>query len=332
MYILYHCSNCGRATVSQTELATAACLCGRNAKKEILRSESPIVTWKSEEALANARLGLRHVNPPPPKVGDARGVTPQALINARSALRHVEAPKAAALPKPEQTASGVEPMVRSREQMTVDKKVVLVSGDKATAIVAEDAVVKKLVHVEGTHMVVPKSLYAIFSKFAAKGKNPLEMDTNRNRVIAWTVVNQGKNMKVPAQKGRRIKFWMKAQGKFGYKNEDFGGRDLSKTLQRIAADQAAPTSGVNANDKKPFTNDRAHAFRLPLSPSGYHGYNEYYVTHDSSVGKRISGAKGEAGTERLVIGPPDKLFFTWHHYDEGSWFEFDWTNNTWTAL
>jgi hypothetical protein len=180
--------------------------------------------------------------------------------------------------------------------------------------------------------VVPKSLYAIFSKFAIDGKNPLGTDTHRNRVIAWTMVNQLRNMKVPSQQNRKIKFWMKQQGKYGYKNEDFPGRDLAKTLQRIAADQPAPTSGVEAYDKKKFTNDRAHAFRLPLSPSGFHGYNEYYVTHDATVGKRISGAAGEAGTERLVIGPPDKLFFTWHHYDEGSWFQYQWQANSWTAL
>jgi len=357
MYILYHCGNCGRATISQTSLAVAACVCGRNAKKEILRSESPIAVLTLDqnvvlnhvepaarpvftdprgatpEALRNARSGLRHVETAPAKTfGDARGVTPDALAKAKLGLRHADGPKTPELPKPDLTKSGnIIPMVQSKEEIDLNGTAVLIPGDKATAIVANDAVVKKLVHTNGTHMVVPKSLYAIFSKFTKKGKNPMEMDTNRNRVVAWTMVNQSRNMKVPAQTSRQIKFWMANQDKYGYKREDFGGRDLSKTLNRIAADLAAPTSGINAYDKKPFTNDRKHAFRLPVSASGFHGYNEYYVTHDSSAG-RISGSKGAAGQERLVIGPPDKLFFTWHHYDEGSWFQFNWQTNAWTAL
>jgi hypothetical protein len=360
MYILYRCGRCGVATVGEIEGAVANCVCGYGNKKVILRSEAPIVILTLDEdvalrhvepvdrpgfgdargvtpqALAEARSKLRHVETAPrPGFGDARGVTPQALAEARKGLRHVTPDVKQSLPSPEKNKAGkIIPMVSSYEKIGEDapnNKAILIPGAKATAIVANDDVVKTLVHNDGTHMIVPKSLFVIFRKFTLPGHSPLENDTSRNRVIAWTMVNQSRSMKVPALQGKQIRFWNDKQKKFSGYRADFEGRDLSKTLRRVADDQQPSTSGFNAYDKKKFTNDRKNAYRLPLSPSESHCYYEYYVTHDSSVG-RVSGGQGAAGKERLVIGPPDHLFYTWDHYNEGSWFKYAWNTNTWTSL
>jgi ribonuclease len=360
MYILYQCGHCGLATVGQVEGAIANCMCGSGKKTVVLRSEAPIVIITLDEdialrhiepaerptfgdargvtpeALAEARSKLKHVEPASrPVYGDARGVTPQALAEARAKLRHVTTEVKQSLPAAERNpANKLIPMVSSYEKIGEDTPTttaVLIPAGKATAIVAKDEVVKSLVHKEATHMVIPRSLYDIFRKFTAPGHSPLENDTYRNRVIAWTVVNQNRMMRVPALTGKQIRFWNPNQNKFSGYRADFGGRDLSKTLQRVAEDRQPVTSGFNAYDKKQFTNDRKNAYRLPLSPSESHCYYEYYVTHDSSAG-RISGGPGAAGKERLVIGPPDHLFYTWDHYNEGSWFKYGWNTNTWTSL
>ncbi len=360
MYTLYQCGQCGLATVGQVEGVVANCMCGYSKKTVILRSDAPIVIITLDkdialrhiepadrptfgdargvtpEALAEARSKLKHVEPVSrPVFGDARGVTPQALAEARAGLRPVTPEVKQSLPAAERnSANKILPMVSSYEQIGQDTpttKAVLIPGGKAAAIVANDDVVKSLVHKDGTHMVIPKSLYEIFRKFTAPGHNPLENDTYRNRVIAWTVVNQSRAMRVPALTGKQIRFWNPQQNKYSAYRADFGGRDLSKTLQRVADDRQPVTSGFNAYDKKQFTNDRKNAYRLPLSPSESHSYYEYYVTHDSTAG-RISGGQGAAGKERLVIGPPDHLFYTWDHYNEGSWFKFAWNTNAWIAL
>lgn len=121
-------------------------------------------------------------------------------------------------------------------------------------------------------------------------------------------------------------------------------RNLQPTLLRIAKGEPIAKTLKNAaynNDGNQTSNkikyDRySNGYRGPKpnskhlpAPSTSANYWEYYVDRDGTEGaSRLSMKDGTPGAERLFLGPPDYVYYTWNHYGSDVPFGRDRSNLT----
>lgn len=256
-----------------------------------------------------------HIGTSPPA---ATRRTPLLLTNGPAAV-----PGGAPAPPP--GAPAAVPPAQPRVAPTK----VLPSDAKPIVLGASEQLLKDMFlnHVEGEVLSFPPN--SLISKYFPNSADAHELKKGEMkddskayaRLIAIYLVekhNASLRIQIAAPKGDT------------YKGVPDLNRNLLSTLTRIAKgesiakgldNQAYNHDGGLTSDKvdydrysKNYKGSRPNSKYLP-APSTSARYWEYYVDRDNTPqASKLSMGGGRPGIERLFLGPPDYVYYTWNHY------------------
>jgi hypothetical protein len=325
----YYCAGCHRLAVVPVAGVIAGCMCGSGPWIEVSPRVTPgqlgSVVLQSPPPLLTPQM---KASPPPITPGPVPGSTPltgQMLVDQRATLTPPP-PVPPPMPKPSDGGGGgVTPEMLAQGRTGLHKPTQVSHRDgmgrwvgQKSEDAKEDYRGLKFVpglktrhrqgRLQGHTMVVPKEL---MEKLNALDRGLLTLDRHRpgankmwTRVIAQHMLTTGRcvvSYRVPGT-ATTLTY------------------DLTPLFRRVAEGRAM--AGVNwksVTDK--FHDGHETTFNyLPPLPIGYR-HVIYYVEPLKKQG-------GAPGALRVVLAPPDWVFFT-YHYAPDSWQVFSWDHGAW---
>jgi hypothetical protein len=233
----------------------------------------------------------------------------------------VTAPAAAPAAKPPAPATVAKPPVAAVN--------VLPSSSKPIVLGASEQLLKDkfLNHVEGQVLSYPSA--SLLEKYFPRSSDGFDVKKGEMKDDSKTYARLLAIYLVEQHSGS-LKISIANPKGSSYAGVNSLRRDLRPTLLRIAKGEAIAKSLNNAaynNDGcqtsnnvkydrygKAYKGSRPNSQHLP-APSTSAKYWEYYVDRDGAQGASgLSIGAGKPGVERLFLGPPDYVYYTWNHY------------------